>query len=203
MYAQEDNSDFIDREGVTRVYTYDTQLPCSILETFSFVPSQNSMSLGYVCCWFEQNLIPYRGLKQGAPSCGIELQTPVLEQRNLFTEKSTRDVDDVLNASIASLAAGWRFTPPYSKPQQVSSPSSRKAFAAQIFMEKLPMMPSHWTLLYNPNQHGLKAIRFLRHVLGYGGPTLILIHAENDQTHLFAAPGEWKVTHLYLGGDGS
>uniref|UniRef100_D3TMR2 Uncharacterized conserved protein n=1 Tax=Glossina morsitans morsitans TaxID=37546 RepID=D3TMR2_GLOMM len=237
MYAQEDNPDFIDKEGVTRLlhicYTIAMQhsgngFVCSeINRTFSSVTqsiffSQDSMSLGYVCRWFEQNLMrlvllihkycvhtlstAYRGLEQGAPSCGIELQTPVLEQRNPFTEKSIRGVDDA-SSSLMPLSQAWLLAgalpPLYSKPQQVTSPNSSKASAAQIFKEKLSMMPSHWTLLYNSNEHGLGANRFLHHVLGYRGPTLILIHAENDQTYLVAAPGEWKETHLYVGGDGS
>lgn len=238
MYAQEDNPDFIDKEGVTRLlhicYTIAMQhsgngFICSeINRTFSSVTksiffSQDSMSLGYVCRWFEQNLMrlvllvhkycvhtlstAYRGLEQVAPSCGIELQTPVLEQRNPFTE--TSPAGDVVDASssLMPLSQAWLLAgalpPLYSKPQQVTSSNSNKTSAAQIFKEKLSMMPSHWTLLYNSNEHGLGANRFLHHVLGYRGPTLILIHAENGQTYLVAAPGEWKETHLYVGGDGS
>lgn len=182
--------------------------------------------MGYVCRWFEQNLIrlvllvhkycvhtlstAYRGLEQDDQSCGIELQTPVLEQRNPFPEQSANvapgDTVDA-SSSLMPLSQAWLLAgglpPLYSKPQKVTSPSSNKASAAQIFIEKLSMMPSHWTLLYDSNEHGLGANRFLHHVLGYRGPTLILIHTKDDQTYLIASPSEWKETHLYIGGEGS
>ncbi|XP_061392269.1 uncharacterized protein LOC133327744 [Musca vetustissima] len=241
MYAQSDNPDFVDREGVTRLlhicYTIAMQhsgnsLLCpSINRTFSSVTksiffSHDTLSVGFVCRWFEQNLIrlvllvhkycvhtlstAYRGLEQEGQSCGIELQTPVLEQRNPFPDKSQNTPsEDTIDASstLMPLSQAWLLAgalpPLYSKPQKVTSPSANKASAAQIFIEKLSMMPSHWTLLYDSNEHGLGANRFLHHVLGYRGPTLILIHTKDDQTYLIASPNEWKETHLYTGGEGS
>ncbi|XP_058984269.1 uncharacterized protein LOC131800571 [Musca domestica] len=240
MYAQAENPDFVDREGVTRLlhicYTIAMQhsgnsLLCpSINRTFSSVTksiffSHDTLSVGFVCRWFEQNLIrlvllvykycvhtlstAYRGLEQDGQSCGIELQTPVLEQRNPFSDKSqnVQSGDSVdASSSLMPLSQAWLLAgglpPLYSKPQKVTSPSANKASAAQIFIEKLSMMPSHWTLLYDSNEHGLGANRFLHHVLGYRGPTLILIHTKDDQTYLIASPNEWKETHLYTGGDG-
>ncbi|XP_073824333.1 LOW QUALITY PROTEIN: uncharacterized protein [Musca autumnalis] len=240
MYAQSDNPDFVDREGVTRLlhicYTIAMQhsgnsLLCpSINRTFGSVTksiffSHDTLSVGFVCRWFEQNLIrlvllvhkycvhtlstAYRGLEQDGQSCGIELQTPVLEQRNPFPDKSQNvPSGDSVDASstLMPLSQAWLLAgalpPLYSKPQKVTSPSANKASAAQIFSKKLSMMPSHWTLLYDSNEHGLGANRFLHHVLGYRGPTLILIHTKDDQTYLIASPNEWKETHLYTGGEG-
>ncbi|XP_075151464.1 uncharacterized protein LOC142225564 [Haematobia irritans] len=241
MYSQKENPDFVDREGVTRLlhicYTIAMQhsgnpVICpSINRTFSSVTksiffSHDTLSVGFVCRWFEQNLIrlvllvhkycvhtlstAYRGLEQDSQSCGIELQTPVLEQRNPFPDKSVNAASgDTIDASstLMPLSQAWLLAgalpPLYSKPQKVTSPSNNKASAAQIFIEKLSMIPSHWTLLYDSNEHGLGANRFLHHVLGYRGPTLILIHTRDDQTYLIAAPTEWRETHLFTGAEGS
>lgn len=181
------------------------------------------MSVGFVCRWFEQNLIrlvllvhkyclhtlstSYRGLEQQTQSCGIELQTPVLEQRNPFPDVDGKDAGVSIFESLMPLSQAWLLAgglpPLFSKPQTIQSPNSNKASAAQIFKDKLSMMPSHWTLLYDSNEHGLGANRFLHHVLGYRGPTLVLIHTKDDQTYCIAAPNEWKETHLYTGGEGS
>uniref|UniRef100_A0A0K8UHX9 TLDc domain-containing protein n=1 Tax=Bactrocera latifrons TaxID=174628 RepID=A0A0K8UHX9_BACLA len=238
MYAEEDNPDFITKEGVTRLlficYTIAMQhsgnavLCPAINRTFGSVTksiffSHDILSVGFVCRWFEQNLIrlvllvhkyclhtlstSYRGLEQQTQSCGIELQTPVLEQRNPFPDAGSKDAGVSIFESLMPLSQAWLLAgglpPLYSKPQTIQSPNSNKSSAAQIFKEKLSMMPSHWTLLYDSNEHGLGANRFLHHVLGYRGPTLVLIHTKDDQTYCIAAPSEWKETHLYTGGEGS
>ncbi|XP_044250813.1 uncharacterized protein [Drosophila takahashii] len=247
MYAQEDNPELIDKTGVTRLlhicYTIAMQhsgnavLCSAINRTFGSVTKSiflchDSMSLGYVCRWFEQNLMrlvllvhkycvhtlstAYRGLELQNQSCGIELQTPVLEQRNPFTDTTDhsgggggRDMDSLMPLSQAWLLAG-ALPPLYSKPQTVAPPASSKgnnnvsaSTAVQIFKEKLSMMPSHWTLLYDSNEHGVGANRFLHHVLGYRGPTLVLLHTKDEQTYCVASPSEWKETHLFVGGEGS
>ncbi|XP_037959551.1 uncharacterized protein LOC119688941 [Teleopsis dalmanni] len=239
MFAQEDNPDFIDKEGVTRLlltcYTIAMQhsgnaVRCPALNrTFESVTksiffSHDCLSIGYVSRWFEQNLIrlvllvhkycvhtlstAYRGLEQQLTSCGIELQTPVLEQRNPFPDSvGNGGGEDNASSALMPLSQAWLLAgalpPLYSKPQTVASPSSNKASAAQIFKEKLSMMPSHWTLLYDSNDHGVGANRFLHHVLGYRGPTLVLLHTKDGQTYCIAAPNEWKETHLFTGSEGS
>ncbi|KAH8273962.1 hypothetical protein KR044_006334 [Drosophila immigrans] len=245
MYAQDDNPDFIDKTGVTRLlhicYTIAMQhsgnavLCTAINRTFGSVTksiffSHDSLSLGFVCRWFEQNLIrlvllvhkycvhtlstAYRGLEQQTQSCGIELQTPVLEQRNPFasavdaTDHSlpVSQIESLMPLSQAWLLAG-ALPPLYSKPQTIVPPNSSNnvsaSSAVQIFKEKLSMMPSHWTLLYDSNEHGVGANRFLHHVLGYRGPTLVLLHTKDEQTYCIAAPSEWKETHLFVGAEGS
>lgn len=118
---------------------------------------------------------------------------------------------DTTSSSLMAVSQAWLLAgalpPLYSKPQpkMLGSPNAMNSTtaAAQIFKHKLSMMPSHWTLLYNSMDHGLGANRFLHHVLGYRGPTLILLHTQEDQTYLLASPTEWKETHLYTGGEGS
>jgi len=161
MYAQEDNPEQIDKTGVTRLlhicYTIAMQhsgnavLCSAINRTFGSVTKSiflchDSMSLGYVCRWFEQNLMrlvllvhkycvhtlstAYRGLELQNQSCGIELQTPVLEQRNPFTDTTDhsggggRDMDSLMPLSQAWLLAG-ALPPLYSKPQTVAPPASK------------------------------------------------------------------------------
>lgn len=247
MYAQDDNPDFIDKTGVTRLlhicYTIAMQhsgnavLCTAINRTFGSVTksiffSHDSLSIGFVCRWFEQNLIrlvllvhkycvhtlstAYRGLEQQSQSCGIELQTPVLEQRNPFASSSSDATDHSQLAvshieSLMPLSQAWLLAgalpPLYSKPQTITPPNSSNnssaSSAVQIFKDKLSMMPSHWTLLYDSNEHGVGANRFLHHVLGYRGPTLVLLHTKDEQTYCIAAPSEWKETHLFVGSEGS
>ncbi|EDW12245.1 uncharacterized protein LOC6576818 [Drosophila mojavensis] len=244
MYAQADNPDFIDKVGVTRLlhicYTIAMQhsgnavLCRSINRTFESVTksiffSHDSLSLGFVCRWFEQNLIrpvllvhkycvhtlstAYRGLEQQTQSCGLELQTPVIEQRNPFASADATDhnAPSVHMESLMPLSQAWLLAgalpPLYSKPRTITPPNSSNNSSAQsavqIFKDKLSMMPSHWTLLYDSNEHGVGANRFLHHVLGYRGPTLVLLHTNDKQTYCIAAPSEWKETHLFVGSEGS
>ncbi|XP_058806957.1 uncharacterized protein LOC131673178 [Phymastichus coffea] len=70
--------------------------------------------------------------------------------------------------------------------------------------------PRHWTLLYNSNQHGAGANRFLHHVLGYKGPTLVFIRGVSDTddkrtypTYCVCSALEWRESHLYWGNEDS
>lgn len=63
------------------------------------------------------------------------------------------------------------------------------------------VIPMHWSLLYDSQQHGVGANRFLHHVIGYKGPTLIILHSKSGEVFCIAAPSEWRETHLYTGGD--
>lgn len=126
-------------------------------------------------------------------------------ENNYKRSDSKEASSGLMPVSQAWLLAG-ALPPLYSKPQPkiLGSPNTINcSAAAQIFKQKLSLMPSHWTLLYNSTDHGLGANRFLHHVLGYRGPTLILLHTQEDQTYLLASSTEWKETHLYTGGEGS
>lgn len=236
MYAEIDRPDFINKQGVTRLlltcyqvamdHSGNIVLCPAINRTFDSVVrsiffNQDSLSIGFVCRWFEQNLIrsvllvhkyclhtlstAYRGLEQDdqSQSSGIELSTPVIEQRTPFPEQSDTESNTLMPMSQAWLLAG-ALPPLYTKPQTVVSQSANKsASAAQIFKDKLSMLPSHWTLLYDSNEHGLGSNRFLHHLLGYRGPTLILLNTEDGQKYCIGSPNEWKETHLFTGAEGS
>ncbi|KAL5292495.1 hypothetical protein ACFFRR_011353 [Megaselia abdita] len=201
----------------------------SVVKSIFF--SQDSLSLGFVSRWFEQNAIrlvllvhkycvhtlttAYRGLEQSDGfdgGSGLELSTPVLDIKNPFSDSSSSSTSDAhshkIDDSLMPLSQAWLLAgtlpPLYSRPQAVSSPTANKSTssAVQIFKNKLAMIPSHWALLYDSDDHGVGANRFLHHVLGYRGPTLVLLHTRDDQTYLIASPNEWKETHLYTGSEG-
>lgn len=195
---------------------------------------QESLSVGFVAKWLEENcsriILPvhryaihllttsYRNIQMNVEdktSNGLELTTPVLEKGKTFAETNT-----LLSLSMAWLLAGT-LPPIYSRPQ--ASPKANKdgnedestsnpiasPTASQAFMTKLvPVLPSHWALLYDTLEHGVGANRFLHHVLGYKGPTLTFLRArslKDDIEKIFcvASSTEWKETHLYVGGEDS
>ncbi|XP_066599472.1 uncharacterized protein [Prorops nasuta] len=71
------------------------------------------------------------------------------------------------------------------------------------------IVPRHWTLLYSSNEHGTGANRFLHHVLGYRGPTILFIRAESlnkdveRPTFCVCSAVEWRESHLYWGDEDS
>lgn len=82
----------------------------------------------------------------------------------------------------------------------VSIPSIDAAATPPI-SHLMTTIPIHWSLLYNSQQHGVGSNRFLHHVIGYKGPTLVLLHSETDEIFCLASPSEWRETHLYTGSD--
>lgn len=199
---------------------------------------QETLSIGFVSKWLEENcariILPihryvlhllttaYRNILLDNVSddkgCnGMELQTPVLEKGKVFEEESR----GLMSLSLAWLLAG---TLPlaYARPQinpkinkeangeestSVASPTA--VLPSQVFLTKLvPVLPSHWTLLYDTLEHGVGANRFLHHVLGYKGPTLTFLKARSIKddivkVYCVAASTEWRETHLYVGGEDS
>lgn len=165
--------------------------------------SKDALSPGFICRWLEQNcprLVPplykyciititsaYRGLEAAETNkTGLELATPVLEKSSPFNA----DDPPLLPISEAWLIAG-AIDPLYSRPQEVQNPN----FVAKL----LTVLPSHWTLLYDSNQHGVGSNRFLHHVTGYKGPSLVLIRGNDDKLFCICSPSEWKETHMYTG----
>lgn len=72
------------------------------------------------------------------------------------------------------------------------------------FLSKIACaIPSHWTLLYDSDEQGLGANRFLHHVLGYKGPTIVIFRVENNQKFCVTSPCEWKESNHYWGGEGA
>lgn len=156
---------------------------------------------------------------------GLELATPLLDNLNGPFDKNTDDKQQpfkLLPLSQAWLLAGAlpavytlpQQAPVHSKDQQNRSqqqtstetdskpvnPADSIANASSAFMSRLlSIVPSHWTMLYNSQNHGVGANRFLHHVLGYRGPTLCLLRTNNDELYCISASSEWRETHLYTG----
>ncbi|KAK9753224.1 tld [Popillia japonica] len=166
----------------------------------------------------------YRTLEADGPplAAGLELTTPVLEQPNPFGSKVPHP--HLLQMSMSWLLAGalgpiysrpphphlletellaGALGPIYSRPRKPNSPgNSGTGLSSMSFLTKLLFaVPSHWLILYDSNEMGLAANRFLHHVLAYKGPTLILIKANDDSLFCVASPCEWKESHLYWGGE--
>nr|CAD7401283.1 unnamed protein product [Timema poppensis] len=92
----------------------------------------------------------------------------------------------------------------FTKPSEHHSPDNLAAgLTSHNFVTKLlgSICPSHWTLLYNSNDHGLGANRFMHHVLSYRGSTLTFLRGEGGVQFCVAASTEWKESHQYWGGD--
>ncbi|CAG9772337.1 unnamed protein product [Ceutorhynchus assimilis] len=141
---------------------------------------------------------------------GLELTTPVLEQSGPFGQGKNPH-PHLLTMSMSWLLAG-ALPALYSRPQRASSPNSSAAgsrrtsagLASVSFLSKIACaIPSHWALIYDSDENGLGANRFLHHVLGYKGPTLVIFKVENNQKFCIASPCEWKESHHYWGGEGA
>lgn len=219
-------------------YSGEAQMCPSIESTLDAVIAtcffQEPLSVGFISRWLEENcprlVLPihrysvhllttsYRSIKMNTEDKtgnGLELATPVLEKGAPFGNSLP-----MLTLSMAWLLAGT-LPPSFSRPQTVAAPnkddeasttnpvSPTSALPSQIMLGKLvPSVPSHWALLYDTRLHGVGANRFLHHVLGYRGPTLVVLHArsQKDQTEKIfcvASPTEWKETSLYTGGEES
>lgn len=121
---------------------------------------------------------------------GLELATPVLE-RSAWPLTPARAL---LPLSEAWLLAGAA-PPLYSRPLPAPGGLASAAWLARLVCA----VPVHWVPLYASAEHGLGANRFLHHTLGYRGPTLVLISAQ-DALLVVACPHEWRESHLYWGG---
>lgn len=203
----------------------------SVIATCFF---QEPLSVGFISRWLNENcprlILPvhrytihllttsYRSIKmhtEDKTGNGLELATPVLEKGAPFGNSLP-----MLNLSMAWLLAGT-LPASYAKPQTapvrdkdddtISNPavSPTSSLPSQVLLGKLvPTVPSHWTMLYDTRQHGVGANRFLHHVLGYRGPTLVILHArsfkdQSEKIFCVASPTEWKETSLYTGGEES
>nr|CAD7423627.1 unnamed protein product [Timema monikensis] len=130
---------------------------------------------------------------------GLDLSTPVLER-----EPSFENDDNVMLplSEVWLLATSLPLL--FTKPSEHHSPDNLAAgLTSHNFVTKLlgSICPSHWTLLYNSNDHGLGANRFMHHVLSYRGSTLTFLRGEGGVQFCVAASTEWKESHQYWGGD--
>ncbi|XP_044764349.1 uncharacterized protein LOC123320921 isoform X2 [Coccinella septempunctata] len=186
---------------------------------------KNSLSTSYVSHWLQSNcprlLQPvhrfivhtlataYRTLQEKNEIdlvTGLELATPVLEKTSPFAGNSTSLANGkntppyTLNMSLSWLLAS-ALPPLYSMPQKANSPEgSSNGLSSMVFLSKmLSSIPSHWVLIYDSNQHGLGANRFLHHTLAYKGPTLVMLKTKEESVFCVACPDEWHESHQYWG----
>ncbi|XP_065226218.1 uncharacterized protein LOC135849645 [Planococcus citri] len=123
----------------------------------------------------------------------LELTTPVLEKTPSFEVR--QPLLPVSQVWILATTLPQLYIQPT---QHHSSPCMAPTFLSKIMDLSCP---SHWTLLYNSNQHGIGTNRFLHHVLGYRGPTLTFLRGSEDVEFCLAATDEWRESHLFWGGE--
>lgn len=129
----------------------------------------------------------------------LEPGTPVLEQPH-----------DAFDCSEPFLPVSYVWLLSTSLPSIYTQIEDPQMEGMQALITKMSgnICPKHWTLLYNSDQHGIGVNRFLHHVLGYKGPTLIFIRAvseeeENSPTYCICSCVEWRESHLYWGDEDS
>jgi len=137
------------------------------------------------------------------PSAGLELSTPVLERDFAFPASGNQE-SDILPVSevwLLSTSLPLLYTKPSKHP--LSHSVSCNGLSSQTFLAKMlgSIFPSHWTLLFNSDEHGLGANRFTHHVFGYRGPTLTFMQGQDGVQFCIAADTEWQESHQYWGGD--
>jgi len=108
----------------------------------------------------------------------------------------------LLHMSMPWLLAG-ALPAMYPRPQRAHSPSnSGVGLSSQAFLMKLLCaVPSHWLNLYDSDEIGLGANRFMHHVLAYKGATLCLLKVEGGSVFCIGCPNEWKESNHYWGGE--
>ncbi|XP_063220459.1 uncharacterized protein LOC134529867 isoform X2 [Bacillus rossius redtenbacheri] len=135
--------------------------------------------------------------EQENSSSGLELTTPVLD-RELKFEHDENVMLPLSEVWLLSTSLPEVFT----RPSEHHTPTtSAISMSASYFISKLigSVCPSHWTMLYNSNDQGLAANRFLFHVLSYRGPTLTLIRGQDGVQFCIGSATEWRESHLYWG----
>ncbi|KAK7598222.1 hypothetical protein V9T40_006457 [Parthenolecanium corni] len=121
----------------------------------------------------------------------LELTTPVLEKAPSFE----------IRQPLLPVSHVWLLAT--TLPQLYIQPTTHHTSpcTAPTFLSKILDLscPSHWTLLYNSNEHGIGANRFFHHVLGYRGPTVTFIRGNDDVEFCLAVTDEWRESHLFWG----
>ncbi|KAK9874318.1 hypothetical protein WA026_002669 [Henosepilachna vigintioctopunctata] len=179
---------------------------------------KNSLSTSFVSHWLQSNcprlLQPvhryivhslatsYRTLEEKNEldlAAGLELATPVLDKAAPFVQGKNPH-PHLLTMSLSWLLAS-ALPPLYSQPQKASSPeSTSNGLTSMNFLAKmLSSIPSHWVLIYDSDENGLGANRFLHHTLAYRGPTLVIVKTNEGNLFCIACPDEWHESHHYWG----
>ncbi|KAG7207918.1 hypothetical protein KM043_009508 [Ampulex compressa] len=138
-------------------------------------------------------------LSQEQPQPLMDIPTPILEQPDCV------DFPRVL----LPMSYVWLLSSTLPQCYLHISDSPKDITHALIARRAGNMCPRHWTLLYSSSEHGAGANRFLHHVLGYKGPTLLFIKAANPEkdngnlTYCVCSAVEWRESHLYWGDEDS
>ncbi|XP_037090757.1 uncharacterized protein LOC119113246 [Pollicipes pollicipes] len=96
-------------------------------------------------------------------------------------------------------------------PERYTRPSSAESLASLPALARLDpghsigrlvraVTPKHWVSLYSSDEQGLSANRLQHHVLGYRGPTLMLLRAEEGRLFCVAADCGWRDSPHCWGG---
>lgn len=178
-----------------------------------------SLSVGYVSNWIWQNCprivhgphryvvhvltTAYRNgkalLSKDQPQPRLEISTPILEQPD--------SVD--FSQILLPISYVWLLSSTLPECYLQTNDAPKDITHALIAKRMGNICPRHWTLLYRSTEHGTGANRFLHHVLGYKGPTLLFIRAvstEKDSicpTYCVCTAVEWRESHLYWGDEDS
>ncbi|KAL1130002.1 hypothetical protein AAG570_012945 [Ranatra chinensis] len=180
--------------------------------------NKSSVPHGYMTNWLEEHcprLVPllhryvvhmlstaYRKISeqtQDGNASGIELSTPVLDQ-------VCENCESASSKPLLPVSQVWLLATSlpqlYTKPSQRSSPlCTNMTVTTKLCVAKLFdfSCPSHWTLLYNSNNHGLGANRFIYHISNYRGPTLTFLRGDQGVEFCLGTTDEWKESHHYWG----
>lgn len=206
--------------------------------------SKDTLSIGFVCRWLENNLpnmiLPLHRFCVHTLTTvyrTVGLEAKLSQSAHNVNEASTsgsKDVSNFLNVFVGhrntmALSKAWLLAaalpPVYTRPPIVipAKPApSEKAEVPETPTLSVPSFPSlpdttattpnnptvlhltstiptHWSLLYDSQQHGVGANRFLHHVIGYKGPTLCILRSKSEEVFCIASSAEWRETHLYVG----
>lgn len=138
-------------------------------------------------------------LSKGQPQPHLEIPTPILEQPDSL------DFPQIL----LPVSYVWLLSSTLPECYLQADDSPKDITHALIAKRMGNVCARHWTLLYNSSEHGTGANRFLHHVLGYRGPTLLFIRAVNSNvdtvcpTYCICSAVEWRESHLYWGSENS
>ncbi|KAK2584208.1 hypothetical protein KPH14_006628 [Odynerus spinipes] len=180
---------------------------------------KDSLSISYVSNWLWQHCpravhglhryvvhvltTAYRNgqalLSKEQPQPHLEIPTPVLERTDCFDQPQ----------SLLPVSYVWLLSTTLPQCYLQVNDTPKDITHAIIARTTGNMCPRHWTLLYNSSEHGSGANRFLHHVLGYRGPTLLFVKAADPKKegeyimYCICSANEWRESHLYWGDEDS
>ncbi|KAF7400486.1 hypothetical protein HZH66_005670 [Vespula vulgaris] len=138
-------------------------------------------------------------LSKEQPQPHLEIPTPVLERADCFDQPQV----------LLPVSYVWLLSTTLPQCYLQANDTPKDITHAIIARTTGNICPRHWTLLYNSSEHGAGANRFLHHVLGYRGPTLLFVKAADPEKdgeyfmYCMCSAVEWRESHLYWGDEDS